>query len=427
MKKLLALFLLLGLALPAHAMVRPMFGIIHGTPSASANRFTPVDGSVLISTSNTGQRQAISANGTIGDLTVVIFAAPGVGTSYAITLQKGAGTGTPADTALTCTISDNATSCSDHTDFISFAPGDTAVWKVVPTGTPAVSDISISSSFTSTTAGETVQPGGGASANLSTSNVSYFPTEGRNTITNIEASTTMFAPTAGSYDNLYVQLSGVATVGSYVASLLLNDATTTLTCTVSTGNSSCNDVTHSVAFVQGDKLAIAFDPAATTPTARVAGWGFRFKPTVDGESIIAGQGSVLSTNANRWFSVAGALANSSANNSTTTAPVAFTMKKAYFYGDKLLSGTQTRSLTLETNGSVTSLSATVTSGNTGAADNTNSASVAQNDLIEWKSTTTNTPSANANFFSMAAAAFIDPGTAAAATSIVGLVRAFFIN
>lgn len=401
---------LLLIAVPAHAMVRPMFGIIHGATNNTTSRFTGVDGNVVISTSASGEHQLISTGGTIGDLTVSLESAPGAGTSYAITLQKGTGGGAEADTALTCTISNTNTTCSDHSDQVTVAAGNTVAFKIVPTGTPAQPLISISSSFTGTTAGETIQPGGGASANLNAANTNYFPLSGRNVITNIEASTTIYAPTAGSLDNLYLQLNGVPSVGSYTIALMKNDATTTVTCTVTSAVTTCNDTTHSVAFVQGDKLAISINPASS-PTARVAAWGTRLKPTVDGESIISGIGSVLSLT--RWINIAGTMGNGATPNSTTTAPIAFVAKKGYYQGDVTLTGTQTRNFTFEDNAVTTAFSVLInsTSGSSGT-DNTNTASIAQGDQIEWKTTTANTPPTNVNYFSLAFAAFVDPGAAA---------------
>ena len=71
--------------------------------------------------------------GTLKNLYVDLPAAPGAGASRTFTVRKN---GVP--TALTCTIADPATSCSDTVNTVSFAAGDTAVLQQTPSGGPVV-------------------------------------------------------------------------------------------------------------------------------------------------------------------------------------------------------------------------------------------------------------------------------------------------
>ncbi|MGH9364833.1 MAG: hypothetical protein ACRD1B_06155, partial [Thermoanaerobaculia bacterium] len=81
--------------------------------------------------------QIMTVSGTLAALNVRLNGSPdnGAGTqSYAFTVRKN---GADTSPAVTCTISETATSCSDNTNSASFSAGDLISIKSVPSGTPA--------------------------------------------------------------------------------------------------------------------------------------------------------------------------------------------------------------------------------------------------------------------------------------------------
>jgi hypothetical protein len=76
--------------------------------------------------------QSVPAAGSISRLFVKLTSGPGAGASYTFFVRKSG-----ADTALACTISGTAATCSDLVNSVSFAAGDLLSVRVQPTGGPA--------------------------------------------------------------------------------------------------------------------------------------------------------------------------------------------------------------------------------------------------------------------------------------------------
>lgn len=403
---MIVVLLMVSTPVPSDAMVKPMFGIIKRTGSGAATRFASVDNNATLTTSITAARQPISIPGRISDMVVdTSQTAPGAGTSYAIVLQKNG-----SDTALTCTISNTTTTgCSDHTDSVTVAAGDLVAWKITPTNTPATLVFDISSAFTGTNPAETNISAGGGTSNLSTTLVNYYPIGGFDSNpTTIEASSTVTVPTSGTLDTLYFQTSVSPGTGkSYTLALMKNDATTTLTCQVSSAQTQCPpDTTHSVSVVQGDTIAISIAPSGT-PTAAVPSWSVRFKPSTDGEAPIWGISSLLQTGT-RFIGMSGKFSVSiNGGAATTTVPVDFNLRKLYFQGEVTYTGVNSRSVTARRNGVNTGLTTNMTSGTSGI-DNANQASYSANDLIDWTSVTSGSPANNTFKFTISAVSYIPP-------------------
>ncbi len=102
--------------------------------SNSATSYLIAQGSTAASATE-ADVQLITRTGTAGNMgCFAITAVPGVGTSWTVTLRKEG-----ADTASTCTIADNATSCSDNTNTVAFVGGERVNYKIVPSGSPTAS------------------------------------------------------------------------------------------------------------------------------------------------------------------------------------------------------------------------------------------------------------------------------------------------
>jgi len=125
------------------------FGVFTAyTSSISADAYLSV-GTTQSSSSSEVTRDITSSPATVTckNLQVLINTAPGAGTSWTITLRTGAA-GSLSNTALTCTIADTATSCSDTSNSGTWTAGQVATiffdatGSVAGTGTPGALSMS---------------------------------------------------------------------------------------------------------------------------------------------------------------------------------------------------------------------------------------------------------------------------------------------
>lgn len=101
--------------------------------------YFPVTGASSGGVATESQAQLRALAMTIKNLYVKLGTAPGAGKSRAFTLRKGG-----VDTALTCTVSDTATTCNATGASISISDDDLLSVSDVPTGSPALSIVSFS-------------------------------------------------------------------------------------------------------------------------------------------------------------------------------------------------------------------------------------------------------------------------------------------
>jgi hypothetical protein len=92
--------------------------------------FFPIGGGGLSSTTETNVDLAAPASATVKNFTVQLSVAPGTGNSIAFTWRDNA-----ASTAVTCTVSGSATSCSDLTHSFTASAGDLLDIQAVTSGT----------------------------------------------------------------------------------------------------------------------------------------------------------------------------------------------------------------------------------------------------------------------------------------------------
>jgi hypothetical protein len=114
--------------------------------------FFPIGGGGLSSTTETNVDLAAPATATVKNFTVQLSVAPGTGNSIAFTWRDNA-----ASTAITCTVSGSATSCSDLTHSFTAAAGDLLDIQAVTSGTI----ISASTAVMGTQIGIAASGGGG--------------------------------------------------------------------------------------------------------------------------------------------------------------------------------------------------------------------------------------------------------------------------
>lgn len=117
--------------------------------NAGANSYVALAGATGVRTTETDTRIPMSLGGTFDLLYAEVATAPGAGKSWTITMTTNG-----SDSTITCAISGTNRTCNDVTHSSATIRGDQVVWKVVPSGTPTTSTLSIGMRFTPTNRGE---------------------------------------------------------------------------------------------------------------------------------------------------------------------------------------------------------------------------------------------------------------------------------
>ncbi len=175
--------------------------------------------------------------GTLRNLYVDLPTAPGVGESRTFTVRKNG-----APTALTCTIADLATSCSDTVNTVSYTAGDTAVLQHTPSAGPAVADRSNTAVvFEADAAGSfIIATGTEASGNNAETRFAYV--SGDQNLQPVEEDRMQLAQ-ATTIKTMYAEIGQAPNNGAGVESwrftLRRNGADTGLSCTISESATAC--------------------------------------------------------------------------------------------------------------------------------------------------------------------------------------------
>lgn len=384
----LAIVSLITAPLSVSAMSQPVFGPINlaGGTSASTRYYSFASGSNGFQTTELLVSPVMPIAGTVSNLYVQFDAAPGTGTTTAVTLMRNG-----SATTLTCSVADAASTCSDTSNTVTVAVGDTLSWRsqVTVGGSTFSPNLHVTAKFEGTNSGESFITGAtNGTASITTTGY-YVPYGATATTTVAHASTTM--PTSGTIDKLYVNLSGSPGAGdSFIITLFKNGVSSGVTCTVSETNTSCNDLTNTVSLTAGDAIAIEISPTGS-PTARAVKWGMRFRPTIDGESVHFTRLTSYS-NVVRYDPVHGAgQRNQIEIDSQVVAPLDFVWRKMYYnFIYQGPSSGQSRTGTARIDSVSQSLAATVNT-NWWATDLSNEVNVTTGDLINWQMTNTGSP------------------------------------
>lgn len=322
--------------------------------------------------------------------------------SLTVTLDKNG-----VATALTCTFSTGSSSCINTANPISVVAGDLVSFTIHPASTPLptpANSLFAGISFDGTTSGESIVTGNvrtPASAITQYGPLGYI----ENSNLTSEIATTVIFPTSGTLDLMTIQTANPPGVGtSWAISLRQGTtqasmATTTLTCTISGAVSqTCNDSTHSITIAAGDRLSMVALGAGTPLTNQNGIVSMRFKPTIDGESVMMSRfGSGQSASLSTYAFTGGNQGNTTDEaSSTATTPVGFTWKKLYVDVDTAPGSTRSRQYTARINGSGASLTCQIANTATSCNDTSNSASVSAEDKVVWQNTPTNNPTGSTN-------------------------------
>lgn len=367
--------------LEVFAMQTPLFGTIGVLNNSTATRYFWLQGGATsINVGTESQvRTPFSVAGEISNMRIVQATAPGGTASVAYTVMKNG-----SATSMTCTVDSAQTSCTDLVNTVSVSPSDRLSLRVAPTNTPTASTFNASYVFTSTNANESPIMGG-SSATLAANLTRYwFPFS--STAQTVEASSTMVMPTGGVLDDLYAEVSTAPGVGATTTiTVYENNSATSVSCDIVDTATTCNDLTDTLTITAGEVISIQVVSTASAASA-FPKWGLAWRPTVDGESIVA-ERQTTTSNGTRYNEIQGQAGNNGSENlATTTVPVAFTLKKLYLNLSVAPGAGTSRTWTARKNSATQTLTATVSGTNTTGSDPDNSDSYAVGDLINWITT-----------------------------------------
>lgn len=279
------------------------FGSFGSLTSTSTTQFISPFGGIAPGNNEASSHHIAPAAGTVQNLEVRLDTAPGAGTSYQFTFRQEL-----ADTALTCTVSDTDTTCSDASSTVAISAGDRLSVEVTPTGGPQPTRVSFVLEFIPTVEGDTVLMG--TSGGNFSPGTGYSPFVG-GTFSASESSVRVVIPIAGTLKDLYVRLSAAPdTDNSRTFTLRKNATSTPLTVTYGSADSGLLSSTSTVSVAAGDTITMQKTETGT-PALASAAWGVVFVPDNPGDFVIpANSSAILSTSAVTYFGLSGSTQSS---------------------------------------------------------------------------------------------------------------------
>jgi hypothetical protein len=226
-----------------------------------------------ITKSATADFYAVSAiDCTIDSAAIYLAAAPGVGNSRILTLQKNG-----VDTAVTITISDTALSGTASGAALDIAPGDYVMWKVDYTGTPAGTGASFNLAIIPDTPGQ--MPLFVTNGALANGGDRYAVGNGSNAQQTTEAACDEVKLPTGTISHCYGKIATNPGSGGdeYRATARLAAADTSVVVSIVDSATTGSDTTHSAAVTDNSIFTYRFSPinAPANNTIRY-GYGMRF-------------------------------------------------------------------------------------------------------------------------------------------------------
>jgi hypothetical protein len=338
----------------------------------------------------------VAAAGNLASMRFTVDIPPTGGNTWTIMVRKNL-----ADTALTCTITAADSGVCTTSAGLALVPGDRLSLRTTSTGAPAGTFVSVSNVFEPTTPGDTLLFSYAPSISTSAAQAIMPFMPGAASIAFRRYS---MMPDDGTVDRLYVYSNAPGTGGSgksYDYSIYKNGAVTSpaITTNIADTSVSGNDVTNSFTVVgpsgatAGDDIEFVGSPNST-PTAAVAGFGARFRPTTAKFPLMVSN-SVATGGATTelFYPMTGSSVSGTATEADVqTASDAMTITKLaakYSAAPGALASGKSRTVILRKNGA-DAASCTV-SENTLVNTCSINVSVAAGDLINYKETLTASP------------------------------------
>ena len=170
------------------------------------------------------------------------------------------------------------------------------------------------------------------SLNSTTSSTEYHTLVGGTSWNATEINREALIPTGGAFSGLKVTTYGNApgTGDTRIFTLRINGADSDLTCTISGAvETSCEDITHSVAVVATDNVTIENTPTGS-PDNDAVNWSLTFTPTVTQETILIGSSGGVNVSINDDQAMHGRQGGETFYQDVQTLfPTAGTLKKLY--------------------------------------------------------------------------------------------------
>lgn len=356
----------------------PLFIGNNAPPSGSTNYASVSSGLVNWNSTETTRRTPMPIAGVFKNLLIKLTTAPGGATTWTFTLFLNG-----VATALTCGLTGAATTASDITHSVTIAAADLVSIEAKPSGGPAAAgNFYCSLLFTSTTTGDSFVTYSTISASGSGVRTDYSGVQGmalpsETVITKVN----QCMPCAGTFDRLYVNtiFNSVTTI---TYTLFVNGVATALTAPV-IASTTGNDLTHSVAVVAGDLVAMQIVGLAGS-NPETERYGMRFRPTIDGESLQLNCFSVVgSAGATAYSNVAGSGSTFNATDANMQMLTqACVVKKMYMNVTVAPGAANSVQHTVRKNGANQTLTATISgAAATTANDTTHSDTFAAGDVI----------------------------------------------
>lgn len=253
-------------ALPNRITVWPS-STAGNTISATANTFWGIQG-LDVSATEFEVEQIIPTAGVVKNFYVELDGSPnnGAGTqTYTFTVMQNS-----VASAITCNISEAATTCNDTTNSFTVAAGDgVSIRSSIAAGTPTIRRASTGTAFEPTVEGEFVI----AAANdtdLDTLATQYRRLQGVGSAVSATETVVQQLANAMTLTNFYVETSAAPDIGvgvqDYTFTVRDNVADISLACVISETATTCNDTGTDV-IAAADNMAISIVPSIIAPVA----------------------------------------------------------------------------------------------------------------------------------------------------------------
>jgi hypothetical protein len=359
-------------------------------PSTSVTNYTGACGFGSWSTTEADVSQPIPHALTADNFYVNCAVAPGTGKSFVYTVQKNG-----TDTGITVTISGSAvTAAADTAHTAAFAQGDTISVKAVPSGTPS-NPAGLRWNLRQSASGTFAVLGGNSTTAITTTQ--FNVAQGATPLPSAtEANCFTPSAIAGTASNLFVKCHVDPTPGNWTMVLRKESADTTLTCSITAGQTTASsDTSHTASFVGTDRWGVRC-VAASTPAASRIQWGYTVTPTTDGDSCWGGSNAAnqftgAATQMMRVLSQQGSL--STADSAAYSTSPAGTAKALYGYVQTTPGGGKSWTFGMFKNGSSSTLTLSATANGVFSATGLTEA-VAQEDFINIDVIPVSTPAAS---------------------------------
>ena len=315
--------------------------------------------------------------------------------------DNGAGTDTVtftirvdgANSALSCVISETATSC-DISAKVALTAGQRVSLQAVPANTPEAVTGQAFFFFTPTTAGQTWLVFSTRGSNVSNTAENWLSAHGH-ILNATEATARNVMPDAYTCSNLYILLSGSPGTGNtYNFDVVINGgADSAVDCQVAEPATTCNSSADTVSGNAGDTISIEVQPAST-PTARHVRGGMTCTLTSPEDFLLPFvHDSAESASVTEYWPINGSQITQA---ETLNDSLAFPMVIKALYVNLNTApdngaGTQSRTYTLRVNAAATGLTTTISESATTGSVTTYTVPIQFDDLIVTESTASNTP------------------------------------